>query len=581
MSVDGIFLSHLKIELENIIKNSKIYKVYQPSRYELSLLLRKENKNYNLIISANADSPRVNLTSTTIKNPETPPDFCMLMRKKLISSEIVGIQQEYLERVLHFNIKSKDEIGCDALYTLAVEIMGKYSNIILVNGQGKIVDAIKRVTPKMSSKRLILPGIEYRSPPSQNKLCILNIGRDKIVKEILGSNKDKLLSSSIIDTLQGISYIIYIWIIKSMKCDVSIKMGDLTVINKEELRRCIIDLIDITKNIKGKPFLVHLSDNSIDISFVPINGCKCEEYKSFSELIEYYYYKKIINERVNSKVGSLIKLIRNVISSKNKKITIQEKELEQYKENENYKLLGDILISNMYKIKRGMNNIELVNFLSDNGEILNIQLDSSMDGYENVNRYYKLYKKAKIANAMLKEQIEIAKNDIIYLESVLDVVERSNTEIEIKEIYNELYDQGYVKDIRKLRSKGKNRVKTINLMEFKSPGGFKVIIGKSAIQNDRLTYKIARKNDIWFHVKDFPGSHTVLVTNGKEPPYDDILFAAKLCAFHSKARNSSNVAVDYTKILNVNRPKNYRPGMAVYCKYNTIYTNPENIDIKH
>lgn len=574
MSVDGVLLRHLKKELEESIVGSRIYKIYQPGRYEMVFNIRGSKGSYQLILSACAGSARIHLSNTHVDNPIKPPMLCMLFRKKLLSAKIIGIRQLGLERVLYLDCESRNEMGDKIILTLVVQIMGKYSNIILINSEGKIEDAVKRVGSDMTTHGVVLPGFMYSLPPSQNKLCIINTCLDDALIRILGADSKVPVKKCIMESIQGISASACESIISFLKCDKNILIGQMDSSQKKELRDWLGVLWNTVNNISGKPTLLLNDDgNPRDISFMHGLSDKFKEYNSFSELIDDYFRELGRSERIKSRVGSLIKKIGNIIGSRKNKILKQKKELIECGEREKYKVCGDIIMSNLSLIKKGMKVLDTVNFYSPHSENIKIDLDPSLDGVKNGQRYYKLYRKSGSAGRILIEQIEQAKNDIQYLENILDYLSRSNSEQEVEEILNEVYDQGYMKSNNK-KKKGLSS-KPLKPLEFKTPGGFTVYIGRNSKQNERLTLKQSNKDDIWFHTKDIPGSHTVLVKNEKEPSHKDILYAANLCALHSKASDSSNVPVDYTKISYVKKVGGGKPGMVIYKNQKTLYVTPD------
>ncbi len=577
MSLDGMLLRHLCSELREKIIGLRVNKVYQPAKHEINIVLGGSGSAYKLIISASAEASRISLTEQKVKNPETPPAFCMLLRKKLLSAKITEIEQKALERVLCIKLASRDETGKEVFYKLLVEIMGKHSNIILVNNEGKIIDAIKRITAEMSSKRTVVPGAEYFEPPSQEKLCILETGKDEIVNKIFSYDEEytqKTFYSAGLSVLQGASGVVCDWLSEKIGCESNIKLSVINPFMKENLIKSLSELTEIVKNNKGLPCLITNKDGKKDISFLEIKNKACEIFGSFSELIDAYYYEKTEVNRKKSRMGALEKKIEHLILSRKKKISLQKEEIERCEGKEKFKLFGDLLTSNLYKIKRGMGSIDVENFFSPSSETIKIPLDKMLNGADNAQKYYKKYKKQGNAQKVLKIQIENAENDICYLENALDCLNRCESENEIREIGNELCEQGYIR--LKAKAKLKLRSKSLNFIEFTSPSGYKVLVGRNCRQNERLTYKTAGRRDIWFHAKDVPGSHTVMFTNGNEAEDEDIVFAGEICAGHSGAKNSSNVAVDYTFIYNVKKPSNYRPGLAIYKDYKTIYVNPKN-----
>lgn len=583
MSLDGMLLRHLCVELREKIIGLRINKIYQPAKHEINLVLRGQGNVYKLVISASADAPRIGLTEQDIKNPESPPAFCMLLRKKILSSKVTEIEQKALERVICIKLQSRDDMGNEIYYKLLVEIMGKHSNIILIKDDGKIIDAIKRITAEISSKRTVIPGAIYFEPPSQGKLCILDVRKEEILKKIFFSeindeeHMQKTFRSAVLSALQGASGAVCDWLAEKIGCSGDIKLFEMSPFMKENLSNHLLELTEIVKNAEGLPYIIKNRDSKTDISFLEIKNTSCEKYGSFSQLIDTYYSEKTAQERQNSKVGALFKKIEHLILSRKKKISIQEEEIKKCEGKEKFKLFGDLLTSNIYKIKKGMEKIEVENFFSDTSETVKIPLDKMLGGAENAQRYYKKYKKQGNAQKALTIQIENAKNDINYLENVLDSLNRCESENEIREIRAELGEQGYIRF--KSKSKLKVRSKALSFIEFASPSGYKILIGRNCRQNEKLTYKMAGRRDMWFHVKDMPGSHTVMLTGGQDVKDEDIVFAGKLCAQHSSARDLSNVPVDYTFIYNVKKPNGYRPGMAVYKEYKTIYVTPNKRNV--
>ncbi len=569
MPIDGAFLRHIKKELEENILGSRVDKIYQPSKYEIILNLRSIKSNFKLLLCSNSNFPRVHITKYSVENPQNPPMFCMLLRKKLTSAKLINIRQIGLERAVYFDFESKNELGDTVNLTLALEIMGKYSNIILIDNNNKIIEAIRRVDSDMSSKRLILPGLNYQYPPKQSKICILDTTNTLFLEEIMSEKSDVEVHKLLCSKIQGISSNIFNQVIKFNINKEDIKLSNISDEEKSKLLIGLRNLIDIIKKVAGKPCKIYNdSRQNYDVSFLNLGEDKSLiEYNSFSSLLDEFYYEKDRLERIKNKNNSLTKKVDRLIMRYRNKIESQKKELEDCSNKEIYKIYGDLLLSNIYKLKRGMTEIKLKNFYEkDNKEII-VKLDSRLDGSENVQKYYKKYKKLCNAEKVISDEITKSKNDINYLESILDFLSRAESDSVIEEMKIELEKEGYIK---RNKSGNKIKVKPSSPDEHFSPEGFKILVGNNSKQNDMLTFKIAKKNDLWFHVKNVPGSHAVIITEGKIPSNDTILYAANLCALNSKARFSSNVAVDYTQISNVKKPSGAKPGMVNYFNYKTI-----------
>ncbi len=576
MAFDGAILHCVKKELEDKILNSKVDKVYQPSKDEIILAFRAKKDSFKLLISTRADSARVHITDADIINPKIPPMLCMLLRKKLTGATLVNIRQMDLERVLFLDFDVTDEIFQKQKLTLIVEIMGKYSNAILVDEKNKIICALKNVTSEISSKREIKPGQKYTFPPKQDKFNFLTLEKENInennLSYLLSLNQQKELTyKDIQEKVQGLSSIVCKEIFQKLEFE------------NTDLKKSLKNLASDLKNGEEKPYAVlNNKGDLVDFTFFKLNYLKSGEtlkkYENFSSMLDEFYSEKDGKDRIKSQNQSIIKNLNNSYFRLNKKLKLLKKELEQSRKKDIIKMKADLLNANIYKIKKGTEKIELTNFYSESQEKIKISLDPSKSPAENVQKYYKKYKKAKNAEEALTVQISKTQNEINYLNSVLYELENLNSEKELMEIKTELINSGYLKDRSKnkksSRMNAKNEEKSA-FLKFKTEDDFTILVGKNNLQNDKLTLKTARKNDIWFHVKDCPGSHTVILTNGKEPKFETLILAAQIAAYFSKAKNSSQVPVDYTLIKNVKKPNGAKPGMVIYENYKTLFVTPK------
>ena len=586
MSIDGVFLRHLSYELKNNLIGSRIYKIYQPDKSHLILTLRNFHKNFKLLISISPNNSRVNITENSIENPYSPPMFCMLLRKHLELSKIIDVRQIGLERILYIDFESKNNLDEFIKLTLAIEIMGKYSNAILINSENVIIDAMKRIPKQDNLTRVIVPKLTYSPPPVQkNKYNLLNNTYSETVDEILDTkpdNNDEYLYKRINNILDGVSSKTALRIVNQMGLTRDSKLSDINSYNINLFKNIINEFMDTVKNISGKPIMLFDDNNqTIDFTFFDIvNHDKNNHeklYSDFSKLLDDYYYQNDKSERIHSKTVNLVKNINNIISRRKLKIQKQESELAECREKEKYKIYGDLIISNLYKIKKGQEEINLINFYSENQENLTIKLLNNLTPVENANRYYKIYKKLNHAEKILQEQILSAKSDITYLEDALDFLSRAESDVDFYEIYEQIVEQGY---IRPIKINKQIKLKPSKPLEYRSKDGFRILIGKNSKQNEKLTLKTASKDSIWLHTKNLPGAHTILVTDGKKPSDEAIKYAAYLCAINSKAKDSSNVEVDYTKVSNVKKIKGGKPGMVNYTDYKTIVVPLQNYKIK-
>ena len=577
MALDGVFLRHLKEEIGTSLLGTRVDRVFQPNRDELILAFRGFSAAYKLLISARANSARVNLTTIPVENPQQPPMLCMLLRKKLQGAKLLEITQPDLERALMLKFDSVNELGDHVELTLAVEIMGRYSNIILVDENGKIIDALKRVDAEMSSERLVLPGLLYRLPPPQDKLSMLTCTVEEIMARIDALPRDMELSKALMSVLQGISPIIAREVENSAGLGHEVYMKSMTPPQRRRTEMYVTTLMETAKNVSGTPHIVIDPQNKPkDFAFMDIrqygSAMTVSEKESFSEMLDAFYAERDQIERMRVKSQDLLRLLANHADRLSRKIANQQTELSACAERDTLRIKGDLLSANMYAIQKGETSVKLQNFYDENLAELEIALDPALTPQQNAQKYYKNYRKAKTAEEKLTEQIGLAQTELTYIDSVFESLALAENERDLNEIRAELAEQGYVR-----RKAGKKNQKLPALsapLKFKTSDGFTVLVGRNNRQNDKLTMKDANNNDIWFHTKNIPGSHTVLVTDGKAPTETAMEEAAVLAAQHSRAKDSAQVPVDYTQIRYVSKPQGAKPGMVIYVQYKTVYVDP-------
>ncbi len=572
MALDGIFLSKIKDELLNKAVGLRVDRVNQPTRDEIILNLRGKGCNYRLLFCVRADSPRVHFTSHNIDNPPVPPMFCMLMRKHLTGALIKDIRQHEMDRILFVDFDATNEIGDRIEISLCIEIMGKYSNFILLNNN-KVIDAIKRVDITTSSVRQILPGIEYKLPPGQGKLNIESDETDTIIRNIL-SQKDKLLSAAIMNTVQGVSPVVSRELAYRATFDDS-AVSALTDEQLEILRKELNFIKDSLHTSDVYYMLTEENGKPKDLSHYDIKQysgkLKIKEYGSCSELLDDFYFERDRINRINHRGHELLKLINTLIERTSRKLAVQSEELKKCEEKENLRLYGELILANLYRLTKGVNFYEVENYY-DSGNLVRIPCDPALTPTENQKKYYKDYRKAQTAEKMLEKLIEEGKNEIMYLESVLDELSRADTDSEISLIRQELAQGGYIKN---LKGKKQKPTKELPPLEFCSSDGFRILVGRNNVQNDRLSLKTAMKSDMWLHTQKIPGSHVIIFGDGKEISDGAIEEAAVIAAYYSKAKDSSLVPVDYTKVKALKKPNGGKTGMVIYHEYYTIIVNPD------
>ena len=571
MALDGIFLSKVKNELREKAVGLRVDKVNQPTRDEVILNLRGKGCNYKLLLCVRADSPRLHFTSHNIDNPPVPPMFCMLMRKHLTGAMIKDVRQHETDRIIFIDFDATNEIGDRVELTVVMEIMGKYSNMILISGE-KIIDSMKRVDYTTSSVRQILPGLQYRLPPGQDKLSIETESISSILDRIL-SYREKSLSSAILNSIQGLSPIV------AREIAYKAAFDDLQVsyLNNELIDNLRVVLEEFRCNLNNSTVYMLCEENGKpkDMSVTEIKqygdlmGVKV--YDSPAELLDDFYFERDRINRINHRGYELIKLLNNLIERTSRKIAIRKEELKRCEDKETLKLYGELILANLYRLTKGVTFYEVENYY-DNCEIIRIPCNPALSPTENQKKYYKDYRKAQTAEKMLANLIEDGENEIIYIESVLDELSRADTDSEISAIKLELQNGGYIKN---LKAKKQKPPKELPPIEFMSSDGFKILVGRNNIQNDKLSLKTASKTDMWLHTQKIPGSHVIIVGDGREISDGSIEEAAVIAAYHSKAKDSSLVPVDYTRVKALKKPNGAKAGMVIYHEYWTIITKPD------
>lgn len=579
MALDGIFLRHIKTEFESTLLDARVSQVYQPNRDELIINLRTFDGNKRLLLSTRADSPRVGITQYAVENPDKPPMFCMLLRKRLTGGKLTAIRQPDLERMLFFDFDCVNELGDKVRLTLAAEIMGKHSNVVLIDGDGVIVDALKRVDVTLSSKRLVLPSLIYEMPPSQDKLSIETEDTDELLKAI-EFHPEARLDKAILNTLTGVSPIICR---ELSYAATSAPDTNKDLMSKDEwqaLKTALDSLKDEVINPKSYAVTLKNAQGKLfDFAFMPVeqygDSAQRYEYDSFCEALDAFYHTRESAERMRVKSHALSKLVSNNIERLSRKISVQKVELEKCQDREILRQKGDLIGANMHIIKKGAPFADVVNFYDESGAIIRIALDVTKSPQQNAQKYYKDYAKAKTADKMLRVQIENSAEELAYFETVADEISRAESEHDLSAIRQELIAEGYLKQNKGEKNNKKPQKLKPDFREFETSDGFKVLVGRNNRQNDLLTLKTAGKNDLWFHTKDIPGSHTVIITEGKELPDSSIYEAAQIAAYFSKAKDSSQVPVDYTLIRRVSKPQGAKPGKVIYTDQHTLYVTPK------
>lgn len=554
MALDGIYLHHLKNEIEAFAVGARIEKIYQPSKEELVFSLRSREGAKKLLLSCRADSARIHFTDYPPENPSKPPMLCMLFRKHLTGAKIISVSQSGLERIIEICLSAFNELGDPVELKIVVEIMGRYSNVILLNEKGIIIDALKRIDESKSQIRTILPNEKYVLPPAQNKLNIFFDDLSLIEERIGKSNKNP--SNAFQEAVMGVSPIVC----REFENGVPIEK--------------------IKAYAENPTPVVVMNDTPMDFVFMPITQygslVQLKVFDSFSALLDFFYYEKVRADRIRQRSSELFKRLQNLQERAVRKAVNRERELLDCKDKDKLRIYGDLLSTNQYSLQKGASFYQLENYYDD-CKIIRVPVDPALSPAQNAQKYYKEYRKKQIAESKLNDFIEDAKKEAEYLETVIDSLSRAETDSEITEIKNELSETGYIK---KKNDKKQKNAKTLKPMEFESEEGFKIFVGRNNLMNDRLTLKMSKNYDLWFHTKDTAGSHVVVANDGREFTDKVIREAAMLAAKNSKAGSSSNVPVDYTIIKNVKKPSGAKPGMVIYVDYKTEFVTPNTQELE-
>ncbi|MBP3300133.1 MAG: NFACT family protein [Clostridia bacterium] len=569
MPIDGVMLRALKDELSDH-GGARLDRITQPERDEVILFFYSKGKNRRLLLSANAASARVQWVGYPKENPAYAPNFCMLLRKHLASARLIEAVQPGLERVLVLRFDCKNDFYEAVEKRLIIEIMGRASNLILTDGEGRIYDALRQVDLGSSSPRRILPGVIYELPPSQNKISLLD--EFTIPRPDGEVRADRFLTSSFEGFSPLLSREISFRTFGTCDADLS-RYADFGIPALQESLSALKD--DILQR-RYRPTVLK-TDVPKDFYCFPITqygeSYTTQGYETCSDAMDAFYSEKDTVDHIRRHSADISKLISTSLSRLSRKIEAQRAELADSAKGEEYRLYGDLIVSNLYRFKGHESSVVLTDYTQDPPRDVKIALDPSLSASRNAQIYYKRYKKAQTAKNVLKEQIDLACAELAYLQTVSDALTRAGTLSELVDLRRELAGQGY---LRKAQSKRNTKDREMSKpLRYVTSDGFTVLCGRNNMQNDTLTLRTAERRDIWFHVKNSPGSHTILISEGKTPTNEAMTEAAIIAATNSSLREADNVAVDYTEVRNVKKPAGAKPGMVVYETYKTAYVTPD------
>ncbi|RVU71747.1 MULTISPECIES: NFACT family protein [Lactobacillus] len=557
MAFDGLFIHSLLVDLAPTLVEGRLSKIYQPFSQDLVLVFRKNRKNYQLLISVNAQYPRVYLTEQTIANPDKAPTFVMVLRKYLEGSVLQSIEQVGVDRIINFHFSNRNELGDEVELVLSVELMGRHSNVILYDQHtNHIIDLLKRINPDENRARILLPKAKYELPPLKPGINGLTLSKNEF-EQLKKENSDP---ATLVNKISGL--------------DRDDRMELLGYLEDEYSFDSFKTFFDQFENPKAFELLTNKNKHKI-FPYLPyhLNMIKEDSNSDLNKGLDEFYEYQANRDWVKQKAARVEKVVKNEQKKLSKKIVKLKKQLDLAENSEGYRIRGEILNANLYLVKPGMTEVEVPNYY-DNNNLLKVKLDPALSPARNAQKYFTKYKKLRDSIKHVNEQIKIAEENLAYFDSIQTAIDNADPQ-DIDQINDELENQGYIKKPKK--NVRRKKITEKNLNKFKLSSGKEVLVGKNNYQNDWLTLKKANKTDYWFHVKNMPGSHVVL--RDDHPSEQDIKEAAEIAAFFSKGKLSAHVPVDYVQDKRVKKPNGAKPGFVIYTGQNSIEVTPEEKEV--
>jgi len=568
MAFDAFFLTAVLEELRQKATGGRVEKIHQPSRDTIILQLRCEKGREKLLIAANPASPRLHLTASNPENPDQPPMFCMLLRKHLSGARLAQVSQLPMERMAEFSFDCTDEMGYPVQKKLLVELMGRTCNVYLLDPEGRIIDCLRRIGLDESSRRAALPGLKYQLPEKIEKQDPRDFVAEDYVNLLVAPGAD-LLSDRLMDALGGLSPLICREAALFAAGDTDARVEHLNRSDAAEK----LELFFREHLAYPKPYYYASPDGTPkQFAFCPIRQYgNCREADSFTALLDNFYIVRDKKDAMRQKSQTVRKTVTNLCQRIRRKLAIQEKELTATYDRERLRQLGDIVTANLHRITKGQTILQAEDFYDEEMKTVDIALSPLLSPQQNAAKYYKDYTRMKNAEKELTHQIELGQQELRYLESVLEELNRAETEAELEEIRQELQDSAYLRP-----DTGKKRMKQAKSqpMRFESTDGYPIYVGRNNRQNDELTFKLARKDDLWLHAQKVHGSHVIISCGGTTPPDDTVTQAAQLAAYYAESAGGQNIPVDVTPVKQVKKTPGSKPGMVIYHTYRTVIVNP-------
>ncbi len=584
MAFDAGMLACAIAEVREKSLGARIEKVFQPERDEIVLQMRSLEGGKRLLINAGSNNPRFGFSDEQKENPMTPPMLCMLLRKHLQGAKLGDVRQEGFERVVTMEFETRDELGYDCRKYLIAEIMGKYSNLIFTDEDKKILAVLHPVDFSTSSVRQLLPRMTYELPPKQGKndpLAVTEAQWDTLLQQSFPDRPcDKWITSSFF----GISSTVAREITYRGTGSTDTLIGGC---DHERLRNAFFDIMSRIRCADFSPCMILRDGQALEYAFCDLRhyGADFElrRYESAGKLLDDFFFTRDREQHIRHRAADILRILTQSDARIRKKLELQRAELSDCEKGEQYKKYADLITANLYRLSRGMTEAALTDYedLHEDGTFgcCTVPLNGRLSPSSNAQFYYKRYNKCKTARVELSKQIGIGETELRYLDTVFDSLTHAETATDLSEIRDELYRSGYASRMKNYIASKKQATPAV--AEFRTSGGYRVLCGKNNVQNEYITHKLAGKNDYWFHVKNLPGSHAVMLCSGEEPNASDFTEAAEIAAYFSKGADGQNVEVDYTLVRNVKKPAGGKPGLVIYHTNWSCVVTPDAEKVKN
>ena len=573
MPMDGVTVGFAARELDRLLQGGRVDKITQPEHDTVVLVIRAAGENRRLLLCASPNNARCHLTSESYSNPLEPPSLCMLMRKQIAGAQVTAVRQVEGDRIIHVDLDAVNEMGDHVLRRIVLEIMGRHSNLMLLDENGRILEAARHVSPDMSRVRQVQPGMAYMPPPAQGKLNPETLTGDSLLQRLQGMESGRF-SRAVADQVTGLSRPVA----EELACRV-LAPGEEWPENLPDACARLADLLRRLPDMADPRLLTDESGNALDVFAFPYLSRDLRFQKPFPTLsaaLDTFFSSRDARDRLNQRSASMLRMLKGQIERCEKKLAMQEEELASAERMDEYRRMGEALNANLYQLKKGMTEAVLPDWSDPNGGTITVPLDQRLTPGQNAQKYFKKYQKARSARETAAVQRDKTLEELDYLEGMLLDLDKCAGESDLEDIRQELVRTGYMKRITNRRQQ--RQLPKSEPSRFVSSDGITILVGKNAAQNDRVTLS-AKPDEIWLHAKDMPGSHVIIQAEG-DIPQETMKQAALLAAWFSKGQHSSMVPIDYTRRRYVKKPSGAAPGKVIYTHHKTAYITPDAAEVR-